>query len=59
MIVPALANLEDIMRLEKLEREGLMPVGTVTMAAKQVMAYMFRIGQLIESSHGQRQPVVS
>jgi hypothetical protein len=59
MIVPALANLEDILRLEKLERDGLMPAGTTAMATKQAMAYLWRIGELIETSHGQRVPKVS
>lgn len=69
MIVPALANLEDILRLEKLERDGArvegtdiifkMPAGTTAMAARQAMAYLLRIVELKESSHGQRKPIVS
>lgn len=59
MIVPALANLEDILRLEKLERDGLMPAGTTAMAARQAMAYLLRIVELKETSHGQRLPLFS
>lgn len=59
MIIPALANLEDIERLKDLEDHHLMPAGTTAMAARQAMAYLLRIVELKESSHGQRQPVVS
>ena len=59
MILPIFANLDDILRLEHLERDGLMPAGTTAMAAKQAMAYLWRIVELKETSHGQRQPVVS
>lgn len=59
MILPIFANLDDIERLRKLEADGLMPAGTTAMAAKQAMAYLLRIMELKETSHGQRQPVVS
>lgn len=58
MILPIFANLDDIERLKDLEDRHLMPAGTTAMAAKQAMAYLLRIVELKESSHGQRQPKI-
>ena len=58
MIVPALANLEDITRLSKLEQDQLMPAGFTMTATKQAIAYLERIAELSITSHKQRQPRV-
>ena len=59
MITPALANAEDMARLADLEDKHLLPEGTTYHAAMDSIAYLVRIAYLIETSHGQRQPVVS
>ena len=59
MIIPALANAEDMARLADLEDKHLLPEGTTYHAAMDSIAYLVRIAYLIETSHGQRVPKVS